>query len=308
MGTLTARLFYLQIINGSQASALAAKNRTVLESIPAPRGLIYDRNGRALVTNIPTFAVKLRPTDLPVERRPEVVQRLAAMLEIDPAEINTSIDSNPGSAFDLVRIAEDIDADTARLIQESRTSCQASMSSSRRDASTPMDRCSPRSSGTRVRSRRHSSPRSRSAAICPTTWSARPASNRRTRPSCAASTASRPSSATPAGRRPRSCERTRRSSRANSLTLTIDTKVQQEAQKALKWAMKSIGLKRGVVIAMNPQTGEVLAMVSLPTYNNNLFARGSAPRPSRPWPRTRTCRCSTTPRWPTTRRDRRTSS
>ena len=60
----------------------------------------------------------------------------------------------------------------------------------------------------------------------------------------------------------------------DSLTLTIDTKVQQEAQKALKWAMKAIGLKRGVVIAMNPQTGEVLAMVSLPTYDNNLFARG----------------------------------
>ena len=38
--------------------------------------------------------------------------------------------------------------------------------------------------------------------------------------------------------------------------------------------MKAIGIKRGVVIAMNPQTGEVLAMVSLPTYDNNLFARG----------------------------------
>ena len=33
-------------------------------------------------------------------------------------------------------------------------------------------------------------------------------------------------------------------------------------------------MKRGVVIAMNPQTGEILAMVSLPTYDNNKFARG----------------------------------
>jgi penicillin-binding protein 2 len=38
--------------------------------------------------------------------------------------------------------------------------------------------------------------------------------------------------------------------------------------------MKAAGLKRGVVIVMNPQTGEVLAMVSLPTYDDNLFARG----------------------------------
>ena len=38
--------------------------------------------------------------------------------------------------------------------------------------------------------------------------------------------------------------------------------------------MKAAGLKRGVFIVMNPQTGEVLALVSLPTYDNNLFARG----------------------------------
>jgi penicillin-binding protein 2 len=38
--------------------------------------------------------------------------------------------------------------------------------------------------------------------------------------------------------------------------------------------MKAAGLKRGVFIAMNPQTGEVLALVSLPTYDNNLFAQG----------------------------------
>ena len=60
----------------------------------------------------------------------------------------------------------------------------------------------------------------------------------------------------------------------DSLTLTIDTKEQQDAQKALKWAMKTVGIKRGVVIAMNPQTGEILALVSLPTYDNNVFARG----------------------------------
>jgi penicillin-binding protein 2 len=60
----------------------------------------------------------------------------------------------------------------------------------------------------------------------------------------------------------------------DSLRLTIDTKIQKQAEKALKWGMKAIGNKRGVLIAMNPQTGEVLALVSLPTYDNNQFARG----------------------------------
>ena len=60
----------------------------------------------------------------------------------------------------------------------------------------------------------------------------------------------------------------------NSLTLTIDVREQKLAERALKWAMKSVGMTRGVVIVMNPQTGEVLALVSLPTYDNNDFARG----------------------------------
>jgi penicillin-binding protein 2 len=60
----------------------------------------------------------------------------------------------------------------------------------------------------------------------------------------------------------------------DSLNLTIDTREQQYAQKALVWAMKEVGMKRGVVIVMNPQTGEVIALVSLPTYDNNQFARG----------------------------------
>ena len=59
-----------------------------------------------------------------------------------------------------------------------------------------------------------------------------------------------------------------------SLTLTIDRTIQKEATAALKWGMRTAGLKRGVFIVMNPQTGEVLAMVSLPSYDNNLFARG----------------------------------
>ena len=115
---LTARLFYLQIVDGGRLATLSTKNRTVLEAIQAPRGVIYDRTGRALVSNVPTFVVKMRPADLPVDQRPVVVERLAALLRMPVADINGSIDGNPGSTFDLVRIASDVDEQTARLISE----------------------------------------------------------------------------------------------------------------------------------------------------------------------------------------------
>ena len=115
---LTARLFYLQIVDGGRLATLATRNRTVLEPIVAPRGVIYDRNGRPLVANVPTFVVKLRPADLPLAERPVVVDRLAALLRMPVPDINAAIDGNPGSTFDLVRIASDVDEMTARLIAE----------------------------------------------------------------------------------------------------------------------------------------------------------------------------------------------
>ena len=59
-----------------------------------------------------------------------------------------------------------------------------------------------------------------------------------------------------------------------SLELTIDTRTQKNAEKALRWAMGVIGVTRGVFLAMDPQTGQILAMVSLPAYDNNAFAQG----------------------------------
>ena len=96
---LTARLFYLQMVDGGRLATLAARNRTALEPIPAPRGVIYDRNGRALVSNVPTFVVKLRPADLPLDQRPVVVQRLSALLRMPVADINGAIDGNPYRTF-----------------------------------------------------------------------------------------------------------------------------------------------------------------------------------------------------------------
>jgi len=60
----------------------------------------------------------------------------------------------------------------------------------------------------------------------------------------------------------------------NNLVLTIDARLQALMEDALKKGLDAAKTEIGVAIAMNPKTGEVLGLVSLPTYNNNLFARG----------------------------------
>jgi len=57
-----------------------------------------------------------------------------------------------------------------------------------------------------------------------------------------------------------------------NLILNLDLRLQRIMRDALQTKMTEVGAKWGVTIAMNPQTGAVLGLVSLPSFNNNVFA------------------------------------
>jgi penicillin-binding protein 2 len=271
---LTARLFYLQMVDGGRLATLSTRNRTVLEAIQAPRGVIYDRTGRALVSNVPTFVVKLRPADLPLDERPVVVQRLSALLRMPVADINAAIDGNPGSTFDLVRIASDVDEQTARLISEAggdlpgvevviearRQYIDGSLMSQILGYTGPI-------SGEQLAALK-------TAGYLPDDLIGKAGVESVYETQLRGVYGSQNVQRDASGRQAQVLQTVSQPQPGDSLTLTIDTKDQRDAQKALQWAMKTVGMKRGVVIAMNPQTGEILALVSLPTYDNNEFARG----------------------------------
>lgn len=64
----------------------------------------------------------------------------------------------------------------------------------------------------------------------------------------------------------------------HNLRLSIDVGLQEATTQALQEQMDEVNSKQGVAIAMNPQNGEILAMVSLPSYDDNSFARGISAR------------------------------
>ncbi len=59
-----------------------------------------------------------------------------------------------------------------------------------------------------------------------------------------------------------------------NLTLTIDMELQHKLTDAIKAQMQASGASQASGVALNPKNGEVLAVVNLPGYDNNLFARG----------------------------------
>lgn len=59
-----------------------------------------------------------------------------------------------------------------------------------------------------------------------------------------------------------------------NLILNIDAKLQQKVYEALESSIKNLGAQKGAAVAMNPKTGAVLALVSYPSYDDNLFSGG----------------------------------
>ncbi|WP_218081001.1 peptidoglycan D,D-transpeptidase FtsI family protein [Anthocerotibacter panamensis] len=69
------------------------------------------------------------------------------------------------------------------------------------------------------------------------------------------------------------------------LRLTLDTRLQDSATRALNQGMALHKAKRGAAMVMDPQTGAILALAVAPTYDNNRFgAWGSTPKVYQPWP------------------------
>jgi penicillin-binding protein 2 len=273
-GVLGARIFYLQMVQAPTPAAHAQTDWVVPQAIPATRGLIYDRNGRALVRNVPSYSIKVRPADLPLSRRDEVVTRLAALLGKDPVDINETIDLNPGSNFDLVRVAQDVPETTARVIAESpdRLPGVQVVVESRREYwngslfSQIIGYTGPIAPD--------QLPDLKDTGYLPDDLMGKAGVESVYEEQLRGLYGRELVERDPTGRKIQVLSTLQDPIPGASLRLTIDMEAQSEATRALTWAMKEVGFRRGVVIAMNPQTGEVLALVSLPTYDNNLFATG----------------------------------
>jgi penicillin-binding protein 2 len=278
MSGLTVRLSSMQLSGstrpgGAPAAAAGESRRTALQPV-STRGLIFDRAGRPLVANAPTFTVRVRPADLPLSRRPEVVERLAGLLDTTAGAINSSLDTGSASRFDAVAIAHDVPEATARLIAEDGLTLPGVEVTvePRRDylAGALMTQVlgytgavSAEAYGALAEKGYLADDRIGQAGLELTY---------ETELRGAYGTERVEKDGT--GRTVRVIGIETPPTAGSSLVLTIDTKEQKLAEKALKWGLSQAGLKRGAIVVLNPQTGEVLAMVSLPTYDANQFSRG----------------------------------
>ena len=112
-------LFSLQIVKGLEYRNKARSVSQRVIPIPAQRGEIYDRNADVpIVLNIDSFAVDIIPAEIPKEQIPEIIARLAAVLEISVEEIQGKLDPKSYHLFQPVEIARRVPQEKVFYIAE----------------------------------------------------------------------------------------------------------------------------------------------------------------------------------------------
>jgi penicillin-binding protein 2 len=297
---LAVRIYQIQFIQRETYVFRADDNRFDEVSIPATRGIILDRNSLPLAVNVASANVTVTPALLPSDESEEmeVLARLASMLniplsgELDTVDergipersLLTMVEEGEGIApYQPVVVETDIDHDVARIIVAEKASMPGvdvewvsvreypsgaltahvigymgpipeRLAEEYEAAGYVLDRDRIGYDGVEFSLER---------------W-------------LAGSPGLQIVERDVAGQIVRTIGETRPSQPGYSVRLTIDLDLQRAAQQYLVETLENlreaypdnpIGYDRGVVIAMNPRTGEILAMVSWPTYDNSRFAR-----------------------------------
>lgn len=118
LGLLLVRLWFLQVISGEQYAQQADGNRLRTVITEPPRGNILDRNGMALVTNREGENVTARPRELTGDRRTRVLTRLAPVLGVPVAELTRRMEAGDDRPLEPVVLARNVDGARYRYLAE----------------------------------------------------------------------------------------------------------------------------------------------------------------------------------------------
>jgi len=262
---LAARLFYLQGIKGSEYARLAENNCIRLDPINAPRGFIYDRDGVLLVDNLPAFDLCIVLED--AKPFSKVIAKLSKYTGIPIKEIEAKLDAQKDTPpYRTLVIKSNINWDMLTAVETHRYALP----------------------GISIRVhpiRKYVYPRSTSHLIgylgeinaeelkAADTSDYRPGSyigkfgiEREYEKYLRGFAGGRQIEVNAKGKVVR-IRKTVNAYQGDTVYLAIDDRVQKRAELLLEG-------KAGAAVAIDPQTGEILAMVSAPTFDANQFVKG----------------------------------
>jgi len=117
---LGARVFYLDYIKRDYFSGLSQGNRIRNIVIKAPRGNIFDRYGKILAKNVPSIDVVLVPSDLPEEgeERKRIIKELSRTLQMEEGNLSLLLEEQDSSSSKVFLVKENIAQDQSLILGE----------------------------------------------------------------------------------------------------------------------------------------------------------------------------------------------
>lgn len=275
------RAFFLQITKNDQFVAEAKKNYLRIIKIPAKRGLIYDRNKKVLADNFPQFYLSLVPDDLPkkVEEREKTLEEIAKLANLDLEKLKEALQKREKyfSPYSSIILLDNIpyeeamrlkiavlnipglevglgfrrtyrgdfpNQDFAHLIGYLGLASEEEISTGKYALDDYLGKAGVEKSYDEILRGVDGQKRLEVDAL---------------------------------GIAKKVISETEPQNGAN-LILSIDADLQKKSQEILEKYLKSKNLKKGVVIALDPTNGEILSLVSLPTYDNEKFLQKISPQ------------------------------
>ncbi len=266
---LFGRFIYLQVVQHDYFRTRAEDNRISLVPIPPNRGVIVDRNGVVLARNYSAFTLEITPSR--VADLEETIDRLAELVEIQPKDrkrfrklreesktfeslpIRTRLSDEEVARFAANRYRFPGVEVKARLFRQYPLGATAS------HALGYIGRINDRDLETIARSEQDANYKG-------TDHFGKSGLEQRYEFQLHGETGYEQIEVDAGGHAVRSLSRTPPVP-GNNLTLTLDSKLQAITEKAF-------GDRRGALVAIDPTTGGILALVSVPTYDPNLFVDG----------------------------------
>lgn len=275
---LIARAVWMQGIQGGRYHALAEGNRLRVTPAWPRRGVIRDRNGTVLAENAPRFQVTLTPRDLALEagERASQLSTAARLLGFSIKDLQP-LASVTGTRMDeSVLVADALSYDQAMAFAVELPKLNGFRLDARPKRSYPVTAEVPSLShllGYVGKISEEELVTRRTSGYKRVDELGKSGIERSYETQLRGTVGSRTYEADARGRM-KGVVQEEAPVDGQDVVLNIDFRLQKAAEQALNEQLSLVKLNRGAVVAMDPRDGSVLAMVSLPAYNNNDFSGG----------------------------------
>ncbi|MBI4239631.1 penicillin-binding protein 2 [Candidatus Uhrbacteria bacterium] len=267
---------YLQVVHGQVFAHLAEKNSVKIRVLPARRGVIYDRSRKLLTHNIPNFILQVVPSELPrnQEERSAIVRTLSELTKKSTDELEKIF--HEGTGYQPVSVLDTIDY-AASLQMHVAIAEMTGVSL----LEAPQRRYNTADTHSLSHVLGYMGKVHKDDLVSGTDYRLTDTIGKEgievTYEKLLRGTSGEQEVEVDALGAEKGVLSEQKPIHGSDLVLTIDKDLQIKAEQALKNVLMKARKKAGVVIVTNPTNGDMLASVSLPSYDNNMFARGITP-------------------------------